>query len=101
MNRLEQVLTSYLPFCVQASVPALAPDQFPNLPIYHGPMPKHKKQDLPTKICPVCGRPFTWRKKWARHWDEVVYCSERCRRRRSQSLDEARQPVKDASHHEL
>ena len=35
---------------------------------------------LPTKICPVCGRPFTWRKKWARDWDQVVYCSEGCRR---------------------
>ncbi|MEC9060551.1 MAG: DUF2256 domain-containing protein, partial [Pseudomonadota bacterium] len=23
-----------------------------------------KKSDLPTKICPVCQRPFTWRKKW-------------------------------------
>ncbi|MFZ2360844.1 MAG: DUF2256 domain-containing protein [Anaerolineae bacterium] len=44
-------------------------------------MPTPKKQDLPTKICPVCGRAFTWRKKWARNWDEVVYCSERCRRR--------------------
>ncbi|MEH1947539.1 MAG: DUF2256 domain-containing protein, partial [Nostoc sp.] len=21
------------------------------------------KSDLPTKICPVCQRPFTWRKK--------------------------------------
>ncbi|MGB2516732.1 MAG: DUF2256 domain-containing protein, partial [Pseudomonadales bacterium] len=23
-----------------------------------------KKSDLPTKMCPVCNRPFTWRKKW-------------------------------------
>jgi len=42
-----------------------------------------KKQDLPNKICPVCGWPFTWRKKWARHWDEVRYCSDACRRRKS------------------
>ncbi|MEM7698689.1 MAG: DUF2256 domain-containing protein [Verrucomicrobiota bacterium] len=41
-----------------------------------------RKSDLPTKICPVCERPFTWRKKWARSWDEVRYCSERCRRQR-------------------
>ncbi|WP_410482517.1 DUF2256 domain-containing protein [Ralstonia flatus] len=27
-----------------------------------------------------CGLPFTWRKKWARDWDAVKYCSERCRR---------------------
>jgi hypothetical protein len=39
-----------------------------------------KKSDLPEKICPVCGLPFVWRKKWQRVWDEVIYCSERCRR---------------------
>ncbi|MEL0105310.1 MAG: DUF2256 domain-containing protein [Rhodospirillaceae bacterium] len=38
-----------------------------------------KKSDLPTKICKTCGRPFTWRKKWSRAWDHVLYCSERCR----------------------
>jgi len=38
-----------------------------------------KKSDLPTKICPVCGRPFAWRKKWADVWDQVIYCSQRCR----------------------
>ncbi len=38
-----------------------------------------KKSDLPTKICAQCGRPFTWRKKWERVWDEVKYCSDRCR----------------------
>ncbi|KPW13841.1 hypothetical protein ALO42_100644 [Pseudomonas syringae pv. atrofaciens] len=39
-----------------------------------------KKSELPVKTCVVCGLPFTWRKKWARCWDEVLYCSERCRR---------------------
>ncbi|MEI4472112.1 DUF2256 domain-containing protein [Frigidibacter sp. MR17.24] len=39
-----------------------------------------RKSDLPSKICPVCGRPFAWRKKWQRDWENVVYCSERCRR---------------------
>ncbi len=39
--------------------------------------------DLPTKQCPVCGRPFAWRKKWRRDWERVIYCSERCRRRGS------------------
>ncbi len=38
------------------------------------------KQDLPAKDCATCGLPFRWRKKWARCWDEVKYCSERCRR---------------------
>ena len=43
-------------------------------------MPKmRRKADLPTKTCPVCGRPFAWRKRWERVWDEVRYCSDRCR----------------------
>jgi len=37
-----------------------------------------KKQNLPSKICTVCERPFTWRKKWEKVWDEVKYCSKRC-----------------------
>ena len=36
------------------------------------------KSDLPEKICPVCQRPFTWRKKWARDWEQVKFCSKRC-----------------------
>ena len=40
----------------------------------------HKKSFLPTKLCAVCKRPFVWRKKWAKQWDQVKYCSERCRR---------------------
>ena len=39
-----------------------------------------RKTNLPTKTCLVCERPFTWRRKWARDWDAVKYCSERCRR---------------------
>lgn len=42
----------------------------------------HRKPTLPTKICAVCGRPFAWRRKWARDWERVRYCSERCRRQR-------------------
>lgn len=38
------------------------------------------KANLPQKICMTCNRPFTWRKKWARDWNDVRYCSERCRR---------------------
>jgi hypothetical protein len=36
----------------------------------------------PSKICPVCGRPFTWRRKWVAVWEQVTYCSDRCRARR-------------------
>nr|WP_245215321.1 DUF2256 domain-containing protein [Pararoseomonas baculiformis] len=34
---------------------------------------------MPEKLCAVCGRPFAWRRKWARDWDAVRYCSEACR----------------------
>ena len=43
---------------------------------------RRRKGDLPAKTCAACGRPFAWRRKWARVWDEVRYCSERCRRSR-------------------
>ncbi|MET0865837.1 MAG: DUF2256 and DUF3253 domain-containing protein [Nakamurella sp.] len=39
------------------------------------------KSALPTKTCLVCGRTVTWRKKWARDWAEVKYCSDGCRKR--------------------
>lgn len=42
-----------------------------------------RKGDLPQKPCAACGRPFAWRRKWARVWAEVRYCSEACRRGRS------------------
>ncbi|MAA79163.1 MAG: hypothetical protein CL916_07865 [Deltaproteobacteria bacterium] len=32
-----------------------------------------------TKICPVCTRPFEWRKKWERNWENIRYCSKACR----------------------
>ena len=42
----------------------------------------HKKPHLPEKRCAVCGRPSSWRRKWARDWEQVRYCSRRCRSRR-------------------
>ncbi|WP_132461596.1 DUF2256 domain-containing protein [Rhodovulum marinum] len=46
-------------------------------------MPRmRRKGDLPSKTCAACGRPFTWRRKWAKDWEAVRYCSERCRRAR-------------------
>lgn len=43
-------------------------------------MPKMvRKGDLPQKTCEACNRPFTWRKKWERVWDEVKTCSDRCK----------------------
>ena len=44
-----------------------------------------RKGDLPTKTCATCGLDFAWRKKWARDWDDVRYCSEKCRRNKGLS----------------
>ncbi|WP_082305873.1 MULTISPECIES: DUF2256 domain-containing protein [unclassified Pseudoalteromonas] len=38
------------------------------------------KAVLPQKLCPTCNRLFSWRKKWQRDWDNVIYCSKRCRK---------------------
>ncbi|MEN9457779.1 MAG: hypothetical protein RL135_348 [Bacteroidota bacterium] len=40
---------------------------------------KGNKSFLPQKNCATCGKPFSWRKKWEKNWDEVKYCSDRCR----------------------
>jgi hypothetical protein len=53
---------------------------------------QRSKADLPRKNCLVCGLPFTWRKKWAKCWDDVKYCSERCRRRRATAKDSVAEP---------
>lgn len=36
-------------------------------------------QRPPDRICATCGRPFSWRKKWERDWENVRYCSKACR----------------------
>jgi hypothetical protein len=38
------------------------------------------KSYLPSKPCAACGRPMSWRKAWARNWDEVRWCSQACRK---------------------
>ena len=40
----------------------------------------HKKENLATKVCVTCAKPFAWRKKWEKNWEDVKYCSEKCRR---------------------
>ena len=44
------------------------------------------------KSCAVCGRTITWRKKWERDWDEVLYCSTGCR---SRGVSEADHELED------
>ena len=43
----------------------------------------------PTKTCAGCGRTITWRKKWARDWDQVRWCSDACRRAGVSATDTA------------
>lgn len=52
--------------------------RFPTLP--EPQMKGVKKQHLPEKTCIACGRPFAWRKKWERDWEQVRFCSDACRR---------------------
>ena len=51
-----------------------------------------KKENLPTKVCVVCDRPFTWRKKWERCWDEVTTCSKSCNAARRREKEPRRAP---------
>jgi hypothetical protein len=44
------------------------------------------KLNLPSKPCLACGRPMAWRKRWAKNWDEVRWCSDRCRSAKSPAL---------------
>jgi hypothetical protein len=41
---------------------------------------KGNKSYLPSKPCVTCGREMTWRKAWEKNWEQVKYCSEKCRR---------------------
>jgi len=43
-----------------------------------------KKQNLPFKTCLNCERPFSWRKKWERDWENVKYCSKKCKTQKQQ-----------------
>ncbi len=39
------------------------------------------------KFCAACGRRMVWRRKWARNWENVRYCSRGCRARRQTADD--------------
>lgn len=38
------------------------------------------KSNLESKICVQCGLPMEWRKSWAKNWDSVKFCSDKCRK---------------------
>jgi hypothetical protein len=40
-----------------------------------------------SKSCVTCGRAIEWRKKWARDWEKVRYCSDGCRATKPADLD--------------
>ncbi|HAK12901.1 MAG TPA: DUF2256 domain-containing protein [Chitinophagaceae bacterium] len=48
---------------------------------------KGNKQSLPQKLCVTCGRPMTWRKSWAKNWESVKYCSDKCRSQKAKSAN--------------
>jgi hypothetical protein len=37
-----------------------------------------KRFEYADKICVICQKPFSWRKKWERDWEAVLYCSKKC-----------------------
>ena len=43
---------------------------------------------LEEKTCQACGRTIQWRKKWAKNWDQVKWCSDRCRRQKVRPVDQ-------------
>lgn len=52
-----------------------------------------KKSDLPEKPCLQCGLPMVWRKSWEKNWDEVKYCSDRCRQAaKKKAVPDGRKP---------
>ena len=56
----------------------------------------NKRYLPPTKPCATCGRPMTWRKRWAKTWGEVKYCSDACRRTgRQRTARSSQQPLSD------
>jgi hypothetical protein len=38
------------------------------------------KATLPSKPCVGCGLVMSWRRRWAKNWADVKYCSDACRR---------------------
>ena len=43
---------------------------------------KGNKSSLPSKACAACGRTMSWRKRWAKNWADVKFCSDACRQRK-------------------
>tara|TARA_B100000459_G_scaffold67036_1_gene36981 strand:- start:3 stop:383 length:381 start_codon:yes stop_codon:yes gene_type:complete len=46
------------------------------------------RTNFPQKNCSSCGRSFTWRKSFAKNWEDVKYCSNACRNRKLSKIDQ-------------
>ncbi len=46
------------------------------------------RTNRPQKSCLSCGRSFTWRKSFAKNWEDVKYCSNTCRKRKLSKIDQ-------------
>ncbi len=68
-------------------------------------MPGRKPQPAstqpPPRTCAACGRTITWRKKWERDWDNVKFCSDRCRSHKSNAHLQQDQKLEQAILHLL
>lgn len=51
------------------------------------PKPEVNKGEQAAKTCASCGRTMSWRKSWAKNWDEVKFCSDACRKHRPGEQD--------------
>jgi hypothetical protein len=47
-----------------------------------------RKGTPPPRTCVVCGRTMEYRRKWAKNWDQVKYCSDACRGARRSGAEE-------------
>jgi hypothetical protein len=55
-------------------------DPEPYLELYSELMPTPKtKNGFEPRTCEKCGLKFEWRKKWAKDWESVKYCSKKCK----------------------
>ena len=98
MLRLYVLLAAYQTACCSTLSPSkkLAHSAFTRSALLFGTMPNGvKKENLPSKMCVTCNRPFTWRKKWERCWDEVSTCSKGCNAKRRALAKASGQTVSD------
>merc|ERR1712087_384500 len=84
MGKFPMALTIGVALCLsRLSRPAFVSMLAKPAPAFRNP------HNLPTKTCVVCGRQFTWRKKWERDWENVLTSSKRCNSERKKAKGRA------------